>query len=71
MEGRIELLLTKLLGGHFGATLTTIDFFIRATLITDLAGLFWACIFDICTLSLSLSHLLEYPSELLKNNKKI
>ena len=52
LAGRILLLLTELLGGNFGAALTNVDFLIRAALTADLAGLFWACNSDICTLSL-------------------
>jgi len=30
LEGGIELLFSKLLGGHFGVALTNVDFLVRA-----------------------------------------
>ena len=58
LAGYILLLLTKLIGGHFGVALTIVDFLVSIALTVDLEKLF-GHVFLIFILSLSLS-LLNY-----------
>ena len=62
LEGQIGLLLTELLGGHFGATLTNVDFLVKATI----NCWFWHDCFG----QVILIFVLSLSANLLKNNKK-